>query len=917
MPSVNDQCPCCTAEIDVSGIAPLSVIACPTCRQEFRVLERIAGFTLTDLLAHGPSGAICLGHKPPFEEQVIVKIFWQGLGTSPDYSSRVTTAARLLLAFSHVHVAKVYAVEQKNGVLCVATERVGELTLANALVDGARMPEGDVLTVATQLVDALRAANERGLYHGNIKPTNVLFTPEGVAKLADFGQAVHLSDSRFAPAEHTQLPFYVPPERLALRAEDLRSDIYSLGAVLFHALTGRPPFPGQKAELVAQKHLEHRAPNVQAFNPEISSGTASVVAKMLEKMPNRRHQNCQELLDHLRFAQTEAGLIARPKQSIAKKPGPGAPKTQAIAARSKLWLPLAAAGPAILILGIGSWFVFSRANHDSIPQTAVSTPHVAEPEPISTPAVPVADTAPAGAAFVSPLNDMSFAAAAAAVGGSKPEAAKLVDALVAKPGLDKVMQCWALTLQGIQRLDAGNLDQAKSAFQKLSLATKWVDVAELRISFSSLSEIGAETANANPDIPLTDLRRLSLLISGLVAWTKNDPAKASAFLKEYAAPDTSHISDGTIGLLTKLASARVTQFQKVAELEARGVKVRGLPDAYSIQFELANITGPMAPAAQAARQHYLAARAKAAQDVAELSMVDAYKIVNRASGLCLTQPDSGGDKSNPGKLGLHPFRPGSLTQCWRLPRFAYAQTAIVSALDGNGVTVPSEAKDAKETRAQFNNFNEGSQWQGFIFKKVDGRYFTIAGENTGKFLGVATGTSGEASEISLSDDGRAIDKQWEFVPVPDAYKWVAPSDHYEIEWLPLLQKSDDAYRVVDEKDWSGHFATIFDAFGPGAFVTFKIPQVKPGSYTVQLRTRCSDIRGQFQISMGPEKGPMIDVGKVIDPFATESGYKEFELGAWTNPKLQDVAIKFLVTGKNPASKTYMLCLDYLKLVPAN
>ncbi len=762
--SIRYSCPCCTAELDVTGIAPLTTTVCPSCRQEFRVLETIAGFTLSRSMGNGPSGSIFAANAPGSGEAVALKVFWPGLAAHSDYVHRVASAASALSTFSHPNIVRILSTNVEGGLLTVATEFVGNgATLGETMAHRGRLTEVETLTLAQQLVEALQAASSRGVLHGNLKPSNILFTAQGIAKLSDFGHDLRVGDTPLAPADTAQMPYYISPEKFSLSALDLRSDIYSLGAILFHALAGRPPFPGNKAELVAQKHLELRAPTVQAFTADISAATASVVARMLEKSPARRHQNYQELLDHLRFAHTEL------KGRHSAAPQTPAAKSGSLPANAKNWLPLAAAAPALLILGLGGWFIYSRSNN----------------------AVPKRE----------------------AISAQQP------------------------------------------ASQPLAVA------------------VSEEPRTIEPSAVVT---------------VPHPPPTA---------PTRSGADD-----------------EKLASLIGRAKRARSRTDTYFVVQDLAGFTGPLAEKAHEARDEFLKARAEAQKDLVEISTVDAYRLVNRATGMCLTAGNHEGTDSDTLPVGVKPGSRADLAQCWRFQRFAYGEIAPLCARDGEGLTVESEA--GAVSKLHLGTFVEANHSQSFKLKKIDNRYFTFASEANGKLLGIDL-TSPQTPALVVSEDRQAPDQQWEFQPVPDAPKWAPQSDRMEIEWLSVIAKSDDDYRIIEAGDLSAKFATILEAYGPGAFVTLRIPHVAAGTYNVRLGVRASDVRARFEVALGPEKGPMTNIGPEQDPYRAKQLAVEFDLGVWRNSQPQDLAIRFTVTGKNSASKAYMTCLDYLKLVPAN
>ncbi len=177
-----------------------------------------------------------------------------------------------------------------------------------------RVAEMQVLQVGLQVASGLAAAHECGLIHRDVKPGNILFADAHTAKITDFGLALLAEQEADNRGEIWGTPYYIAPEKLNNEPEDFRSDIYSLGGTLFHALAGRPPFEAENASLVALKHLKSRAVSLQAFAPDVSSETAYVINRMLNKDPGERYASYGELIEHLQYAaDTLSASIAKPR----------------------------------------------------------------------------------------------------------------------------------------------------------------------------------------------------------------------------------------------------------------------------------------------------------------------------------------------------------------------------------------------------------------------------------------------------------------------------------------------------------------------------------------------------------------------------------------------------------------------------
>lgn len=272
------------------------------CGSEVIVQRTYNHFAIREVLGRGGMGAVYRAEDLKLKRMVALKILRRDIGQESEHRAQLENEARITASINHPHVVKVYTFGEDHGQFYLAMELVDKGSLDDLMSIQNRVAEAQVLEVGIQIAQGLRAATEVGLIHRDVKPGNILFSEPHTAKIVDFGLALLMEKEAEARGEIWGTPYYIAPEKLNHEAEDFRSDIYSLGGTLFHALAGRPPFEAESASLVALKHLQSKAVSLQAFAPDVSSQTAFVINRMLERNPEERYQSYDELVEHLQFA---------------------------------------------------------------------------------------------------------------------------------------------------------------------------------------------------------------------------------------------------------------------------------------------------------------------------------------------------------------------------------------------------------------------------------------------------------------------------------------------------------------------------------------------------------------------------------------------------------------------------------------
>ena len=283
---------------------------------------------------------------------VALKTLHERYAERPSFRRRFTQEARAMACLDHENIVKVYDISQEGEVPfivaeCVEGRDIGKLLSANR---SGTLNEKFARRLAAQLLRALSYAHRRGVIHRDIKPSNILVTAAGIVKVADFGIARILEDDGAdvgKPGEIVGSARYMSPEQLRGEEATPRSDVYSVGVLLYHCLTGRPPFSGGVRAL-AQQHV-HKSPTPpRRLNKKISPQMEAVILKALAKDPSDRYPSATAMLD-------DVDVEARPrsvKTAEVPRSGAGGRRRGLILAASAAALLVALAGAA-LATGLG------------------------------------------------------------------------------------------------------------------------------------------------------------------------------------------------------------------------------------------------------------------------------------------------------------------------------------------------------------------------------------------------------------------------------------------------------------------------------------------------------------------------------------------------------------------------------------
>ena len=259
-------------------------------------------------LGQGGMGTVYLARDTGLNRKVALKILRDDLSDDPSFAQKFLDEVEVTASLAHPNIIRVYTLGEQDGRLYLVMEHLDQPSLEQRMDQSEKLPEKDVLEIGIGIAAALQFAHEEtGMIHRDIKPGNILFGRGNTPKLADFGLAAGTRSALGQQDEIWGTPYYVSPERLNREEEDIRSDIYSLGATLFHALAGRAPFEAETAEEVARRHLFDRPPALRSLCPETGEQTLFTIDTCLQKKADKRWPTYEDFISQLQDALRRLG----------------------------------------------------------------------------------------------------------------------------------------------------------------------------------------------------------------------------------------------------------------------------------------------------------------------------------------------------------------------------------------------------------------------------------------------------------------------------------------------------------------------------------------------------------------------------------------------------------------------------------
>ena len=309
----------------------------------------IAGYRIEERIGRGGMGVVYRAEHINLQRRAAIKIIAPDLAESAGFRERFTREARIAAALQHPNIVTVYDAGEVDGLLYLAMQFIQGEDLAHVLMREGRLRPYRAIDVCRQVASALDAAHAMGLIHRDVKPANVLI--EGrTAFLTDFGltkrlEGTHAQITRVGDVVGTI--HYVAPEQIEGRKVSARSDVYSLGCLLYHCLSGQVPFARETDVAVIYAHLSEEPAKLADVRPDLPLGLDAVVAKAMDKSPDRRFPSCGDMISAARAVLDMAGPLGDttpPRQSTgfggmaAPSPSPEIRDAAAAARRPRVLL---------------------------------------------------------------------------------------------------------------------------------------------------------------------------------------------------------------------------------------------------------------------------------------------------------------------------------------------------------------------------------------------------------------------------------------------------------------------------------------------------------------------------------------------------------------------------------------------------
>lgn len=302
-------CPTCGTSLDISQLGFYARLTCPQCGKKSRVHTLLANFRINGVLGQGGMSVVFSASDLVLGRELAIKVLNENYRDQPERIARFENECMLMAKVRHENVVSVYSASWARGQFYIAMEKVEGRNLELIIEEHKCLLPDEALDVVQQVACGLRAAHVAGVLHRDMKPGNIIITPEGRAKVLDFG----LSQEDCPGTDQEEIiwatPFYVSPETLQRKPEDVRTDIYALGMTLRCLITGVYNLPQTQFSIDELLEIKRKMPPLQETYPNLDEALCDLVDHMTAFDPAGRPISYDELLDEIAEVRRSSGKI--------------------------------------------------------------------------------------------------------------------------------------------------------------------------------------------------------------------------------------------------------------------------------------------------------------------------------------------------------------------------------------------------------------------------------------------------------------------------------------------------------------------------------------------------------------------------------------------------------------------------------
>lgn len=256
---------------------------------------------------------VYLANDTFLDRKVAVKVLRGDLSNDEKFIRRFQREAYAASTLSHPNIVEMYDVGEDNGTYYIVMEYIEGRTLKQLLKKRGSLTAPEVVDIMLQLTDGISHAHDMYIIHRDLKPQNIMISDDGKIKITDFGIAMALNSTQLTQTNSVMgSVHYLPPEQASGKGSTTKSDIYSMGIMLFELLTGKLPFKGENAVEIALKHMKDDVPSVRKINSNIPQSLENIILKATAKNPKNRYDDVKEMYNDLKVCLNEENLNQKP-----------------------------------------------------------------------------------------------------------------------------------------------------------------------------------------------------------------------------------------------------------------------------------------------------------------------------------------------------------------------------------------------------------------------------------------------------------------------------------------------------------------------------------------------------------------------------------------------------------------------------